>query len=234
MTDVKITVQFKFDGGLATQGVLDGSDHSESTVAVRRLLSLHVHTFLFGEVPHAARSQGEGYHVMHVGTREGCSYDEWQIWITTAAATAAVIKWYADTYRPEIKDATTACVVAARAFIADSLRAVLGIGARQVPEFQRVEPVLRAVSGNGEPLVDTDALADRRRGEFHERTRRALYDSARPVGRSAETLVISIDGQRVVEIDRQSKASLLELDITRAVRGLRGNPQAVAGTSSLF
>ncbi len=230
MTEGKFIVEFRFDGGLATRGVLDGSDHVTATEAARRLLALHAHTLFGGEVPRNALSQSGAYRVVHVGTRVGCSVDGWEVWVLgSGGAVLGVAKWYADTYRSEIRDYTTAAARAAQGFLRDSINAVLRIGSRDLPAFPRIEPVLSSIYGNGEPMIDLDALDENKRELLRAITVQVLHDLARPVGRSAELLSILIDGQLVAEIDERAKARLYEDQISDFVHRLPRRQQRATG-----
>lgn len=217
MTDGKFIVVFKFDGGLADDGGLDGSDHVEATEAARRLLALHAQTFFTGVIPRSAQSRGAAYHVRHSHTFQGSSCDQWGVYVAAG--------YLLDIYKPQVKQ----LLDAAARFLAGSIRSALGVGPRDQPTFLRIEPVLSSGHGNGEPLIDMDAIDDEKRAALRAITMQVLYELARPVGRSADRLSILIDGQLIAEIDQRAKSRLheerqayLEDQIGDAVSHLRG------------
>jgi hypothetical protein len=198
----RFEVTFRFTGGLADSGMLDGSDHTTSTQAVRRLLALHAHCSISGRVPRASLSEGVGYHVRHVASPKGSHADIWAI--VFDPKTVGVASYFAGMYSSEIKLG----INAGARFLRDSLRSALGTGPSHLPEFPRTEPVLSGLAENRAPLVDTDAEQDSERGRLREATVRILFDAARPIGRSADCLEIDIDGAVVATIDLETLRQL--------------------------
>ena len=60
-----------------------------------------------------------------------------------------------------------------------------------MPLEMRREPVLEGLDRRNDPFVDVDAERAGQWRQLRERTTNILVNLARPVGRSAETLVIS-------------------------------------------
>jgi hypothetical protein len=224
MTPNSFEVAFCFDGGLADEGVLDGSDHEAATRASRRLLALHAHCILHSRVPSAAQSEGHGYHVRHVATRRGSHLDVWNVVISNAWTIQIVGGLLGAAYASEVK----AGINAAALFLRDSLRAAVGMGPKNLPRFPRIEPILEARGGNRDPMFDIDSEDDAVRLRLREVTIQVLHDVARPVGRSARNLTILIEGEPIAVIDEQMKRQLLADQISTAVAVLKAERQGRA------
>lgn len=206
MADDRFEVQFRFDGGLATSGKLDGSDHEVVTSAVRRLLAVHAHCFLHRKVPVAAFAEGRGYHVQHAGSSATCHVDHWEIVLGVSAIGSSD--------RPEeVKGAIAGCV----SFLQASLRSVV-TGELNDAEF--FEPASEESKSDAETDKDVGLEAIRR--ELQVLTARVLYEGvARPIGRSAEALSITINGEQVIAIDDNVKTRLFQHNITLALKDMR-------------
>jgi len=213
MTTNAFEVAFKFDGRLADQGMLDGSDHETAIAASRRLLALHAHSFLHGKVPRAALSDGSGYHVVHVATRKGSHEDVWQIILNS--------QWTVQIMGGMVGGALANILTDAVRVVRDSLKAAIATGPRHLPEFRRVEPVLQMDDGNREPIVDLGQEQDAERRKLRTVVAQVLLDTARPVGRSASRLTITVEREIVAVIDEETKQRWLADQITEAVRGMR-------------
>lgn len=224
MSTESFEVAFRFDGKLADEGVLDGSDHESATRASRRLLALHAYCFLHGKVPTAAQSEGNGYHVRHVATRMGSHYDTWNVVINNAWTIQVVGGIIVTAYADEVK----AGISASARFLRDSLRAAIGSGSRSLPDFRRIEPVLEARRGNRERMIDLDAEEDRTRILLKEVTIKVLHDLSRPVGRSAGSLTILVQGEPIVVIDDEMKRLWLTDQISAAVDALRDRQRSIS------
>ncbi len=212
-------VAFQFEGLLADVAGLDGSDHEAATQAARRLLALHSQVFLTGKVPRAALSEGDGYHVIHVASRQGSHVDLWQIlvtnpnpWLVTVAGGLGFFL-----FEDEIKLA----VKKAKRFLRNSVRTTLRSRPYQPPEIPLAQPVLQALSGNNAPIVDVEIEAAYERERLRDVTVHILSDLARPIGRSAHTLTIIVDGERIATIDGALKSRLVREREEASARQLR-------------
>jgi len=210
-------VTFKFDGRLADQGILDGSDHEAAVAGSRRLLALHAHAFIHGFVPRAAQSEGEGYHVVHVASHKGSHNDLWQVIINNAWTVQIVGGVLAGAYANEVK----AVINASARFLGDSVRAAIGTGPDHLPELRRKEPILEASNGNRQPIIDVESEQRHERVRLRQLTSRVLLDVARPVGRSAGSLAIIVERETIAFIDEDAKRRWLDDQITTAVRNMR-------------
>ena len=210
-------VAFKFDGYLADEGMLDGSDYEHTTQATRRLLALHAHAYLHAKVPSSAVSEGKGYQVRHVTSYRGSHVDLWAVYIFPSALMVAGV--VGNAYAAEIKSG----INAASGFLRDSVQTALGIRSARRPEFQRIEPGFEDRGGNRAPMIDIDREFDDQRLRLRDVTIRVLHDVARPIGRSAQRLTILIEGEPVAIIDEHLKRRWLEAEITEAVHALREN-----------
>ena len=217
MVTSSFEVAFRFEGRLADEGVLDGSDHEATTQAVRRLLALHAHCFLHGKVPSAALSDGNGYHVQHVATRMGSHIDVWNVVINNPWTIQVVGGVMGTAYANEVK----AGINASARFLRDSVRSALGTGSVRLPEFKREQNVLEARDGNREPMIDIDAEIESERIRLRGVTIRVLQDVARPIGRSAARVTIIIEEESVAVIDEDTKRCWLSDEIGTAVMLLR-------------
>lgn len=199
----RFEVCIRFDGGLAAEGALDGSDHERATIASRRLLALHASCYLNGRVPASAVSEAAGYQVRHTGSKQACHIDVWEVYVFETALAAATT--LGGVYSSEVKAVLNACAT----FLADSIRSAIGTGSSHLPEFRPIVPVLTLRDGNRAPSIDIESEHVAQRKRLRGLTSRVLAEVARPVGRSAETLTVSIQGAQVAVVDAHAKRSLL-------------------------
>lgn len=184
-------INFKFVGGSAEEGSLDGSDVTAYTVAARQLMALHAFFYTTGSVPNGgALNQTRLYHVRKRPAVLGSYDDQWLIDIAKDAVHALTRDL---TQRPA--DYTF------ERFFKDSVDGILTRRAPAVPPEVRDEPVLPAVDRGNEPVFDFSAEREHRWQQLRERGTGMLIDASRPVGRSAAALIIHSEELRVAEID---------------------------------
>ncbi len=217
MTENRFQVEFRFDGRLADEGEIDGSDHEAAISASRRLLALNAHCCLSGKVPASAVSESKQYHVRHLGSRKGSHTDFWAVVVNNAWTVQIVGGLIGAAYANEVKAGVNVCA----RFLRDSIKSALNTGPGHLPEFPRVEPVFEAHDGNWEPMIDMEAEQEAVRLQLREITIRVLHEVARPVGRSASKLTVVIDGEPVAVIDEAMKRRWLSEQIGEAVAVLR-------------
>jgi hypothetical protein len=84
--------------------------------------------------------------------------------------------------------------------------------------FDRIEPVLSELSGNGAPLYDPDIRHDGQRQRLYDRTHSSMSKISSPIGRAATHVDIWLDDQK---LDRVERRVVTEEDITAALLPLR-------------
>ena len=222
-----LQVKFSFDGRLAADNQLDGSDHETATRASRRLLALHAHCSITGRVPTSAVSETDQYHVRHMATRAGSHIDVWNVVINSPWTVQLVGGLIGTAYADEVKGGINAFA----RFLRQSVRSALDLGPRHLPVFPRVEPVFEARDGNRQPIIDVEAEQHTERAKLREVTIRILHEIARPIGRSASTLAIIIEGELAATIDETMKRRWLVDQISNAVTLLPRNQHGGLGAA---
>jgi hypothetical protein len=215
---------FKFDGREADRHRLDPSDYIDHEIAGRQLLALHAYFRVMGKVPNGGiLSRGPGYNVYVAGRRQGSLEGAWIVeFLAKEALKAGVIygakKALAYTYEHLLKD---------------SIGPILARKRSSMPMELRREPIFEPLDRSNEPFIDVDRERAFHWGQLRERSTAILVSAARPVGRSADTLMIlaANDNAPIGIIDeaalrrlREDAQAYRELQITSALNdlGLRG------------
>jgi len=212
-------VLFRFEGGLANRHRLDPSDLIEHETAARQLLGLHAYFLVTGgRLPNGGiRHRGPGYDVYVEGRDKG----------------SIVLTWVVETIAKETLGAG-ARYAARRTWeygfenlLRDSLAPILSRRSSSMPAEMRREPVLEGLDRRNGPFVDVEAERARQWRQLRERTTNILVNLARPVGRSAETLVIVAGDENrrpIGRIDASTLKHLREADIVMALSDLGLRP----------
>jgi hypothetical protein len=209
-------IAFKFEGGLADQHALDGSDGVAFHEYARQFLALHAHFFVQGQVPKGgAINHTKTYRVLERATREGSIDLVYWVQLFAAGAVSAVGYNVGNLlYDMYLKECLLDLLTPAKA-----------------PPFHlRREPVFENTNGNREPIVDLDLESEQRWRDLRQRSRTSAIGWMKPIGRSAETVTVSPGNQRPIKFDISHLRYLREQEITQAVKSIRqvGYPMFLA------
>jgi hypothetical protein len=208
-------VLFRFEGGLADRHRLDPSDLIEHETAARQLLGLHAYFLVTGgRLPNGGiRHRGPGYDVYVEGRDKGSIVLAWVVEITAKQAAGAGAR---RTWEYGFEN-----------LLRDSLAPILSRRSSSMPVEMRREPVLEGLDRRNDPFVDVEAERARQWRQLRERSTNILVNLARPVGRSAETLVIVAGNENtrpIGRIDANTLKHLREADIVMALSDLGLRP----------
>jgi hypothetical protein len=212
-------VLFRFEGGLADRHRLDPSDLIEHETAARQLLGLHAYFLVTGgRLPNGGiRHRGPGYDVYVEGRDKGSIVLAWVVEIIAKEAPGAGARYAARrTWEYGFED-----------LLRDSLGSILSRRSSSMPVEMRREPVLEGLDRRNDPFVDVEAERARQWRLLRERTTNILVHLARPVSRSAETLVIVAGNENtrpIGRIDASTLKHLREADIVMAQSDLGQRP----------
>ncbi len=210
-----IEVRFKFDGSLAaTRHGLDASDGNSFHEGVRQLLALHAFFLTNGDVPRGGViNHTAQYQVIEAGASSGSIEFTYYVDLFVAAAlVAAGGKFGLLTFEQLFETGITQMLGRLRRSIGPLFRS-------------RDENLLCYNDGNMKPFVDLDEEAHARWDRFIGRAIPPLLSSLRPLGRSAESLIVRAGQTQPILISAQELELLIanrriaqELAITEAVR----------------
>jgi hypothetical protein len=192
-------IVFRFEGRDADRGFLDASDLVSYSTATRQLLALHAYFLTRSVVPNGGvPNQTPAYRVYGIDARHACYEGVWGVDIFAEEAAKEFAKHAlrkAGRYLYET-------------LLKDSLEPILRRRASSMPPEMRVEPVLPGLDRGNAPVFDVESEHDHRWGQLRERATIIMPHAFRPVGRSADTLVITGDNLRITTIDRQTMLRL--------------------------
>jgi len=207
---------FKFDGLRAELGRLDGSDAEHSAAGIRRLLSLLAHAYSTGRVPANAHSHTNHYAVERATSKDGSFEDPWVVSFYLPLAAMMV-----GTYAIRALDAFGP-------YALECIRACLDDRLPYVPYEERMEPVLSRQDRGNAPVFDVEENRLNEQRRLKRAGTIALFDAARPVGRSANSLrIISEHGDSVMVQSAeqvclaQLRRSYLQSEIASYMEGIR-------------
>jgi hypothetical protein len=205
-------VLFRFEGGLADRHRLDPSDLIEHETAARQLLGLHAYFLVTGgRLPNGGvRHRGPAYDVYVEGRDKGSIVLAWVVEIIAKETVGAGARYAARrTWEYGFED-----------LLRDSLAPILSRRSSSMPVEMRREPVLEGLDRRNDPFIDTEAVRARQWRLLRERTTNILVNLARPVGRSAETLVVVAGNENTPPIGRIDAATLMHLRQTDIIMAL--------------
>ena len=169
----------------------------------RQLLGLHAHFLTTGRVPKGGiPTQGPGYHVLSKDPKVACYEGHWIVQISemlveeAAKATARHFVKKAGKYLYEN-------------LLKDSLEPILQRRPSSPPPELRTEPVLPGLDRINTTVFNLDAEQDYRWKQLRERTTIILPNVIRPVGRSADSLIIIGDNLRIATVDAETMTCVL-------------------------
>jgi hypothetical protein len=213
-----LRVHFEFEGREADRHRLDPSDFIDHETAARQLLGLHAYFLVTGgKMPNGGiPSRGPGYRVYVEAPTKGSFVASWVIEIIAKEAVAAGARYVARrtwdyTYEHLLRD---------------SLAPIISRRPSSMPIEMRREPVLEGLDRRNDPFLDVEVERTRQWQLLRERSTRILVNVARPIGRSADTLVIVAgnDNRPIGRIDADTLVHLREADIVMALRDLGLRP----------
>ena len=211
---------FKFEGREADRHRLDASDHLAYETAARQLLAIHAHFYVTGRVPTGgALSNGPGYRILNEDPRAGSFVGPWIVECATSGfLQTGVGLALKNTYRYLFEN-----------LLRDSLRPILARKPSRMPPELRIEPILECLDSRNERFIDLEQERDYEWYKLQERSRTALVNAAKPIGRSANilTIIAANDNSIIGVVDAQTLLLLKQAEITRALvdLGLRRPPQ---------
>jgi hypothetical protein len=197
-------IVFRFEGGEADRHRLDASDLVAYETATRQLLATHAHFFTTGRVPSGgALTRGPGYHVYALDHRAGSFEGHWLVEIAEFLAEEALKAGAGHLLKKASR-------YAYEHLLKDSLAPILGRRPSSMPPEMRIEPVLPGLDKINAPVFDVEPERAHRWGQLRERSTIILPNALRPIGRSAETLVITGENLTIARVDAAAMRRLLE------------------------
>ena len=205
---------FKFEGLLADQHLLDGSDAVAFHEAARQYLALHAYFFVHGRVPNGGTVNfTKEYRVYQAAPQQGSVEYYWLVEIAQHVSNGA---------------AEIAGAILFEHFFGDSLRALLSRKPTPPPPLWKHQQILEGHDGNRAPIIDVEAERIEHWRQLQERGTGIAIGWLRPIGRSAETVAVRCVGTATVLFGRNELDRLQDihwqnrqLQITRAVDQLR-------------
>lgn len=208
-------VRFKFEGMLADRHRLDASDGVAFHEAARQYVALHAYFYVHGSVPKGgAINHTREYRVYEGVHREG------------SIELVQIVEHFVQGISTVIGMKTGGMLF--EEFLRESLARVLN-KKRRPPSllFQNQTPLTENDS-NHRPIFDDEVEWQRRWDDLRDRSTSAAVGWMRPIGRSADTVVLIAGGRSSAKLGRAelqylqvSQAEIREMHISNAVRNLR-------------
>jgi hypothetical protein len=173
----KHILSLRYDGlDAATHHGIGTAGSKQVIGGAQILLGAHAHYYTGGKVPERVDDRGEGFKILDVGRRQGSLIFDIALLLTGRA----------------IWDVTEAQYGFDR-FLAASYAAHRAGRPFEEPPYER-----RALAATGKaPLADLDYAREHERRRLLQRTQQAVSFISAPLGITAATLEVSIDGKRV-------------------------------------
>jgi hypothetical protein len=173
----KHILSLRYDGlDAATHHGIGTAGSKQVIGGAQILLGAHAHYYTGGKVPERVDDRGEGFKILDVGRREGSLIFDIALLLTGQAI------WY-----------VTEAQYGFDRFLADSYAAHRAGRPFEEPPYER-----RASVATGKaPLADLDYAREHERRRLLQRTQQAVSFISAPLGITAASLEVSIDGKRV-------------------------------------
>jgi hypothetical protein len=214
----KFEIRFKFDGELIDGNLIDASDGASFHDAARQLLALHAHFYVNGAVPNAAVGHTKQYRVLEGPARAGCIEFSYVVSLfvkgVIVGAGSAIGKKAVDVLFGD--------------FLETSLKNIFNPKPSVPPFSIEREPMLEALSGNRQPIIDLENDDIAHWQELKVRATTAAIGIMRPVGRCADKLIVLpgsasriVFGARELKQLRTNQAHYREQQISIAVERIK-------------
>lgn len=212
------TLRLVYDGLDAANHKMPTSLEKQITAGAQEFLGSHAYYFTEGRIPANVNDQSRYFHVHDLRQRDG----SWEAIFAIDVASLAneFLKTYARELTKEIAvDAALATRLGFLYLIHRSYRAWRERRPLTDSVFDRIEPVLVDVHGNGAPIYDPAIECERQRRLLFQRTNSSMAKITAPIGRSATQVDLWFDDQKLDHVQRRF---FLEEEIAAAVLSLRG------------
>lgn len=206
-----------YDGLDATHHKMPTSLEKQITAGAQEFLGAHAYFFTEGRIPTHVNDQSDYFHIHDMRQRDG----SWEATFSIDVATVAsqFVKDYVQALTKDLAvEAALATKIGFYYLVKHSYKSWQKRRPLTDTVFDRIEPVLMASQGNGQPVFDLTIENERQRRLLFKRTDASMAKITAPIGRSATHVDISFDDQKLDQIHRKFVS---EDEITAALLPLR-------------
>lgn len=212
-----LTLRLVYDGLGATHHKMPTSLEKQITAGAQEFLGAHAYFFTEGRIPTNVGDRSRYFHIHDYRQRDG----SWEALFTIDFSTVA--SEFAQEYVRELtKNMAVEAALATKIAFVWLLHRSYKSWTERTPlrdrTFDRIEPVLSDMSGNGAPIYDVEAEHQIQRTRLYDRTQSSMTKISSPIGRAASHVDIWVEDQK---IDRLERRIVTEEDITAALIPLR-------------
>ena len=212
-----ITLRLVYDGLGATHHKMPTSLEKQITAGAQEFLGAHAYFFTEGRIPTNVGDHSRHFHIHDFRQKDG----SWEALFTVDFSTVATE--FAQEYVRELTKnmAVEAALGTKLAFVWLLHRSYKSWTERSPLRdrtFDRIEPVLSDLSGNGAPIFDPEPDHQEQRTRLYDRTQSSMTKISSPIGRAATHVDIWIEDQK---LDRLERRIVTDEDITAALIPLR-------------
>lgn len=212
-----LTLRLVYDGLGATHHKMPTSLEKQITAGAQEFLGAHAYFFTEGRIPTNVGDHSRYFHIHDYRQRDG----SWEALFTIDFSTVA--SEFAQEYVRELtKNMAVEAALATKIAFVWLLHRSYKSWTERTPlrdrTFDRIEPVLSDMSGNGAPMYDVEAEHQIQRTRLYDRTQSSMAKISSPIGRAASHVDIWVEDQK---IDRLERRIVTEEDITAALIPLR-------------
>jgi hypothetical protein len=192
-------LNLRYDGLRATRGELRTGVSKQVIQGAQMFLGAHGHYFLTGHVPDRIGDKAPGFEIMDLARERGSWEAEFAIDLQASGVWEQIKFGFG-------------------VFVYQSYRAWAEGMLFEEPPFERREPVLTAAAGANAPVFESLSVRQFHQERLASRIGQAVVLMTAPLGTSASTLEMSLDGRLFAVWDRRY---FTEDEITDAVMQFR-------------
>ncbi len=212
-----LTFRLVYDGLGATHHRMPTSLEKQITAGAQEFLGAHAYFFTEGKIPGYIGDHAKYFQIHDFRQRDGSWEALFQIDLANVAS-EFVTEYVRELTKGAADDAALVTKLGFLWLVHRSYKSWVERRPLRERTFDRIEPVLSDVSGNGAPLYDPDTGNDVQRQRLYERTYSAMTKMSAPIGRAASEVELWLDDQK---LDKLQRRIVTEEEITTAVLQLR-------------
>ena len=196
------TFKLVYDGLGATQHRMPTSLEKQITSGAQEFLGAHAYFFTEGRIPTNVADHSRYFHIHDFRTQRG----SWEALYTldlTTIASDFILEYARELTKNAATDAAIATKVAFVYLVHRSYKAWTERKPFAERTFDRIEPVLTEVTGNGAPIYDSESERDRERKRLFDRTNSSISKMTSSLGRAATHVDLWLDQIHLGRIERR-------------------------------
>lgn len=214
-----ITLRLVYNGLDATWHRMPTSFVKQITAGAQEFLGAHAYFFAEGKIPVNVLDSSRSFRIDDIRQRDG----SWEALFTIELANVAS-EFVTEYVRAMTKDLAVEAALATKIGFVWLVHRSYKSWSERTPlrdkTFDRIEPVLADVVGNGAPIYDPEIDCNEQRQKLFDRTFSSMAKISSPIGRAADHVDIWLDDQK---LDRLQRRIFTDEEIEAALFTLRNS-----------